>query len=419
MKIYYKGRILYNENNDYTFFKLTGKSSPINISKLDRFELKLNCTDYFYLENHLNDFNKTLEPIDDKQLISVLDKLNIFFTNLNYGQIIFEIVEDTDGYFYAKELITGLLFPLNKNPKIDYYFNYDNDKILSKVLTYTNNNLARFYHLVYLTEVATKNDINNYLYNNKNASKKDPYSTFKTTVETKYNENVFNKEIVLKEYPKEKQNELTKIIEDIEYLLNLLKKQNLELYKQSNNDYLSILNKNKHSLVYCEPSKKDLLNILSTIKLNLLITENECTDIFKYLNNIIENYNIKIINKEISVNDINIKDLDSFSEMFLISKNNYTIEEQRDILKKIALLYLLVVKHNIDNINIDNLEQSYFKDFIKTIVLHISGLYESTLIKDDISIDYKQDLNIEFVLELIRNMEFNNIKEEDTKKLIK
>ena len=52
-----------------------------------------------------------------------------------------------------------------------------------------------------------------------------------------------------------------------------------------------------------------------------------------------QNYFNKLVNDQNEEVNINIIDIDNFTDMFLKSKDNYTIIEQREIIKKISLNY--------------------------------------------------------------------------------
>ena len=101
--------------------------------------------------------------------------------------------------------------------------------------------------------------------------------------------------------------------------------------------------------------------------------------------------------------------------MFLKSKENYIVTEQREILKKINLLYILSIKYNINNIDSTNLVNSYFKENIKTTILNINELSENNII-DNVSLDFSKIYSLEETLDIIKNINFN---EKDIKKLIK
>lgn len=113
--------------------------------------------------------------------------------------------------------------------------------------------------------------------------------------------------------------------------------------------------------------------------------------------------------------ELNITDIDSLVEMILKSKDDYTIIDQRIILKKLSLLYVLIIKDNINNIDSSNLENSYFKENIKSIILSINELSENNII-EEASLDFSKLYSIEETLEIIKNI---NFKGKDIKKLIK
>ena len=117
--------------------------------------------------------------------------------------IIYEIVESIDGNYYGKELLTGLLFPIREKAIVEYFYNYDNDHSIEKRFTYKDDNIDRFKYILHEDDVASINKVEEYL------NKRDE-TKYIANIKALHNENVFNKEIILKENePLETQNELT------------------------------------------------------------------------------------------------------------------------------------------------------------------------------------------------------------------
>ena len=421
MKVYYKGFLIDSEETS-DIFKITSVSTKSYCYNSDNEDLRLSEKDLTYYENNIYDWHKKYDGITDGKLIEVLKKIpNVVSKQVNEPTyIFFEIVKDNSGNEYGKELITGLLFPLRKKANTEkFFYGINKPWIIEKVQTYKDNNIARFKYIVHITEVASMNDVKNYL-DIKNTTKN--LITFKNKIEHIYNENIFKNEIeLIDEEPLEKQNETTKVMEDLEYLLKQLKKHNNDLYIKYTNKYKELIETNHYSNNYYEPQKRDFINLLSSIKLALVITNENCDNINEYLDVIITKYLDKIINDEIDevITNINIDDIENLNDMFLKDKNNYSIINQRNILKKISLLYLLVVKVNIDKININDLNNSYFNDNIKTILIYIDELKIENIINCDINIDFVKNYFPNEVIEIIRNIKFNKIDKENIKKLIR
>lgn len=415
-KIYYIG-YLYKSYNRTDTSKYVDNSITRYIhdkkNKLDRASFyELSDDDFAYLKLNISEWDNKTSGIRNGKINSILNQIN-FTKNRSIGEkIIYEIVEDKSGIKYAKEIITGLLFPLENNiDDIRYIYSIINNSI-QKNITYSDPNLARFQYITTKEEAASINEINTYLNRENN---KKVLDDFKQQIKKYYNENVFNKEIILKEKEElESQDDATILMEDIEYILNLLKAKNIELYNKHYNEYQKLyIGKNTNNIYI--PKKRDFSNLLSKIKLSLLINDSKCNNITEFLDIAIENYFNKLISKEKIETNINLIDIENFTDMFLKSKDNYTIIEQRDIIKKISLLYIFVIKDNINNIDSSNLENSYFKENIKTMILNINELSENNIIVS-VSLDFSKIYSLKETLDIIKNI---NFKEKDIKKLIK
>lgn len=423
MKVYYRGRLIKNDSSDYSKFIMRFYSKLwIYKNDLRRDELKLNSGEFTYLKNNLEVWVDQYTNITDEELLKVLRKIYKICSKqipLNSTSIIYEKVKDVDGNIYGKEILTNRLFPLRNDDMAneEFFYNIDNNRCIERRLTFINNNMAKFAFIISPDEVASINEVNEYLEIANNQKELTKHNKEITQI---YQENVFNKEIVLEKAEiLEPQNEITKIMENIEFVLNTLKHRNEKLYKKHNIQYEKVCNFSNNSNNYVEPDKQELLNILSNIKLSFLLNQENCDNIIDYLNLLITTYLNKLINNEIDFNDVNAMDIENFTDLFLKSKNNYTIQEQRLILTKISMLYLLVAKTNIDNINISSLENSYFKDNTKTIILNICALKELGLIDVNINDNSIEDFSIENVLNIIGSIEFNKFEKESIKKMIK
>jgi len=266
--------------------------------------------------------------------------------------------------------------------------------------------MAKTKYAVVFNQVASKNMIDEY----------KRKILLRGKIKKLYKKNVFQKEIVKKkEKVLEVQNEHTKLMEDIELLLQLLKKQNPKAYSKLKEEYKKIKNGKDDTLVAIEPTIEDFKRLVSKIKLYSVVDE----DLPNYLSNIIEDYYVKMVNNELNNKDLNINDLDNITEMFLISKDDYEIKIQRHIIKKICILYLFVIKSNIDNINVNKLNESYFKDNLKTILLHILALNDIKIIKNAPNVNFDDNITVESIFNMIKEIEFNKLDKEKVKNLIK
>lgn len=417
MKVYYVGSLYDNSSTDYSKFVANSSIGTFDTKGLNRTNLKIDYEDFDYLISNLRNFRVVFEGIDDKRLIRILNKsnLNLYRCSSSFSSIIFEIIESEDGTKYGKEILTGLLFPLELNPQTKYFYGRNGAWNLEMEKTYIDNNIARFRYILSINEVASLNKIEQY----KSKSKSD-LNDFIKNLATKHNENVFKKQIIEKEIePLKEQNALTKLMEEIEYLLQLLKQYNVDLYNKLSLEYKKLLNDNNDSLVATNPSKKELQNFLANIKLTLLVNENKKDSLCEYLTDAAVRYFNRLNSNELNNQDLNINDIDVLTEMFLSNKDNYTAIEQRNILTKFSMLYLFIVKANINDLNIEDLKESYFSKNLKTIILIIFELYEFNIITTPINITSKDNITIEKVLETIKSIGFNKIENIKTKNLTK
>lgn len=414
MKIYYRGNLIENKDTDYSKFTKKYERDAFYISEQTPNGLKLSGSEFDYLKRELDNYRVTYEPIDNEHLIKILNKANAFYSEqCAFSSVIFEIIESEDGKKYGKELLTGLMFPLPVNPQIKYYYGFNEKYDLFLEKTYTDDNVARFRYILTPLSVASINEVENY------KSKKDK-TNFIRSITYYYKENVFKKQIIEKEIePLKEQNILTKLMEEIEYLLQLLKQYNIDAYNRLSLEYEKLLKKNNDSLVATDPSKKELKNFLANLKLSLLVSENKKDNLSEYLTDASVNYFDKMSSNELSNGDLNINDIDVLTEMFLSNKDNYTAINQREILIKFSMLYLLVTKANINNINIENLKESYFSKNLKTIVLCMFTLHENGVINSPINITSNDNITIESVVEIIKQIEFNKQEKDKIKNLIK
>lgn len=418
MKVYYYGSIVGNDSTDYSKY-IDEFEKYVNLGELNRITIGIDFGDFDYLKKSLRNYDGIVAGIDDSKTISILDKTkNLFFKSRTVkARVIYEIITDQKGKKYGKELLTGFIFPLPINRETKYYYGIDRVHTLKKIDIYSDDNVARFKYILTLDEVASINAVNEM--KNLHLKPKD-YNAYIDNLKYLFNENVFKNQIIEKQpEPLQEQNELTKIMEDIEFLLIILKRNNIELYNKHLEEYKNIKNSDEKDLVKSEPTKKELSTLLSSIKLSVLICEENCNNILDYLNIVTQKYFEKMQSNGLNNQDLNINDLDNITEMFLKDKDAYSIQVQRDVLKRLSLLYLFVVKSNIDKINIEGLNESYFKDNLKTILLSILTLNEVQIIKNAPNVNFDDNVTVESIFDMIKEIEFNKADKDKVKNLIK
>lgn len=83
------------------------------------------------------------------------------------------------------------------------------------------------------------------------------------------------------------------------------------------------------------------------------------------------------------------------------------------------MIYLFEVMENKDKIDIRILENSYFKDNIKSIILGIKRLQEIGILESNINLYLDKDISTINVVNIIKELKVKKIDLEESKKLIK
>lgn len=371
-----------------------------------------------------SDYKDTI--IEDSKVIeffrSILEKNDVPYSRYGYRfDLIYEPFKSFDGRSYAKELITGLIFPVINISEFDVSYklcllndtNYYSEREFALESSYalSIDDLDKCGSFICNTSVADINEVEEYLHRyDKGFGRNRKKQTHIDTVTTLFKKNVFNREIKQTTQKKETQNDITLLMENIEFLLRKLKTINPSSYKDLESEYNEILSENTNTKTEIDIDK--LKELESRIKLSLVF-QNQ--NINEYLETTRIEYIRSFTSKSKSPN-ISLDDLDRITELFLKTKNNYSIIEQRKILRNIASLYFFEVKESISVISKERLERSYFVDNIKSILICIESLNELGFI--NINLNIYDDLTLDNLLEIIRSIEFVELSEEDCMKLI-
>lgn len=338
-----------------------------------------------------------------------------------YMPIIYKIVIDDLGYLYAKEIISGYLFPIinDNNINVNYHDNIDiTDKNpknfvvdyslkLIFEITYKNTKVANLNTVIYEKEceIATPNEVEEYLNRfNKGLFKDKKKNIFINNIKRLYNQNTYNDEIIIQEPKKKiervKQDPITLAMERIEALLYQIGKIDMNLKNEKEKVYQNILNEEDNNLS---------LNPLSLVNLNTLIADLEFIiqfgnkkkddDIINYLQNLLNEY-VDGIETERT-----IKDIDNLNELFLKMKNNYSIISQRKVIVNLSYLYIYEIYENKDTILLEELQDSYFNDNLNTILICIAEMIDNEVIENNILINF-DNVTPEYVLNIIKNIKF-------------
>ena len=431
---YYKGLIINKRMmKDYEYSELIGSSSiqydgvylfsifnqleankKSELRKLLSESINRNCYNIQITDKNLINYFNNYYNLSNLDIIQNINKLSKSLGTT--VEIIYELVKDKDGYLFAKELYTKQLFPIyNKkcevfNYDIKYNSNNDNYNLYIKP-TIEVSSLLKCENFIVGHKIADLNDYDRYvnMFKSRRILKKQDdkrREIFKQSIIKFANENVFKEDFKLedkkekKEIIKVNQNIETSLMEDIEYSLMKLKDIDNDLYLEYKNKYDILLNK--------EVNKEGLAFLLGELEYSLIFKKRNIDGILDYINNLKNEYLDNLINNHDNKTDINLKKIDKISELFLNIKNKFSLLNQREVLKKIAFLYLMEVYENIDIITIEELNDSYFSSNLKSIIMWINYLIEQDIIECDYIVSLREELTTDIVLDVIRNINLKN-----------
>lgn len=424
-------RLIYSYGS---FSKLNGK----DFANIDSKSQEI-LTNYLKsLSNRITEF-ETFQ-IDDEEIIKILNKeysntQHYYIDNSAYEEIIYERVEDQDGNIYAKELLTGSLFPIECDGTIETKV-YTIKRLVTNGgiadycdLTISSDsnhvNYARIEKIVTDYKIASPNDVENYKtqfdggFRHQKAKEK-----FLRKIREDSMSNTLDSEVEvfpIKPKKKEKrkreiQNITTKCMENIEYLIQKLKKVNPAKAKEFSEEYdhaLNIEDIMQNKMV----SEATLIALEAKLEFELMFSKGENTSLADKIEDLKREYLSHFVSETQNKTSITLDDLDKLMELFLKTKDSYSILEQRKILRNFASVYALEVKENESEVTVERLQDSYFEDLKKSILLFINALVESGYVKDNIITELTDTENTEEILNLIKNLEFKKISLEDAKEL--
>lgn len=362
------------------------------------------------------------------------DELQIINKFLNKNKkntysVIYEIVTDQNGCIYGKELLSGLLFPINEYAnylskssfEIGYSYgeNYSRDCYLNQTTECHHANYEHIKFVITDHKVATQNDLDNYRERyTKSFNHKHKLKKHLKLLSNSYKSNVFSNTPVIDEFtlPLEPTPE-SLLMDNIEYLLLKLSNYNQELSNKYMVEYQNLLTDNSSLKVM--PANTTSLKLLEhKIKLALSGDKGNALNIIDYLNNLCKTYLESFLTNNSSSTKITLEELDKLYENYLIISSDFSLPAQRNISRNFTLLYLLEIKENISTINITDLSNSYVSKNLKSFLITIDALNSLNLI-EPISIDLFHQLTIENIINMISQIQFKKITTEQTTELIK
>lgn len=377
--------------------------------------------------------------ITDPEIIVILDReykslVHDYDGISSRDEIIYEKVSDEEGNIYGREILTGSLFPIASDTSIDFKEyeierNYRSINGIVMTLTITQNfkhrNYARLETILVDNEVATPKEIEEYKTRFDTGFRREKKKeAFLKRIRENSNTNTLIEEVevsVIKPKKKEKrqretQDNITKVMESIEYLIRKLKKIDPTKAKEFNKKYElalneeDILSKNNISLA-------TLINLEASLEFELMFTKGKNTTLTGKLEELKKEYLTYFVTDSKAKTKITLDDLDKLMELFLKTKDNYSLIEQRKILRNFASVYMLEVKENESEVTLKRLEDSYFEDLKKSIMICIDALIENGFVESNMIAELSKEETTEEVLNLIRSLEFNKLSKEQVKEL--
>lgn len=441
----YKGTMFRLEDIDYYEEELEYSIGRVRVKKENgkNFE-NIDDSNSFKIAYSIGRKLKSMEEDDsfeirDPEIIAILDReykelVHDYDGISSRDEIIYEKVSDEEGNIYGREILTGSLFPIASDTSIDVKeYEVEKNQAWSNeidfTLTITQNfkhrNYARLETILVDNEVASPNEIEEYKTRFdtgfRHEKKKEE---FLRRIRENSNANTLIDEVevsVIKPKKKEKkqretQDNTTKVMESIEYLIRKLKKINPEKAKEFNEKYEAALNEedilSKRSI-----SLATLISIEASLEFELMFTKGENTTLTGKLEELKKEYLTYFVTDSKAKTKITLDDLDKLMELFLKTKDNYSLIEQRKILRNFASVYMFEVKENESEITLKRLEDSYFEDLKKSIMICIDALIENGFVESNMIAELSKEETTEEVLNLIRSLEFNKLSKEQVKEL--
>lgn len=225
--------------------------------------------------------------------------------------------------------------------------------------------------------------------------------------------NRFNKQeiepveiIEKKEEPQiEKIESLKDIMENIDFLLVKLGQIDKDLQIAKTKEYENMLDSENKTLTlypFLDKSLESFRDDLKIIVENLQI-KNE--SILECLNSMINEYNLGETPQTLS-------DIDKLYETFESSKDKYPLTTQRKFIFDLGLLYIYEIYENRNNITVERVNNSYFRNNLKIILVRLNELINSGIVENNFVIDFDEEVTVDYVLECIKKIKFIKNKKE-------
>ena len=417
-----------NDRYKYVAVFIKEKMTSVRNSNLDS-DLALKRTPSFCSTINGYEMNLSQKLWNDGSIVEnlVYPKVNFYKLSETVDkEVIFKLVEK-DGFLYAEDLLTNVVFPIIRTNDIEE--EYTADIVSSSDRWFDNikyecwvNFEPKFNNPNYESVISSfsfffekdmrrvqKKEIEAYLTKHNKRGTDAEWKRYDKKRDILMSHFPFQKrskdvcDVKVKEEVKEsineKQSPINMVMENIESLLYKLGKVSPDTKRVKEEQYLLYLNSEKDPLTLTPPTYANLKALEGELEFILSYTKNGSEDIVETLENIASEYNEGVVTPR------TIADIDELSKFFLKMKNSYSLLIQRKTIKLLSQLYIYEIYENRDSITLKDLNSSYFKEFIKTIILCINEMIDEGKIENNIFID-SDNLDEYYVLDLIKNIVF-------------
>lgn len=310
-------------------------------------------------------------------------------------KIFFEKVVDTEGNVYAREITTGLLFPLLEECNVENKYYFAKPELVNSVLLIIKQNFTHesFHALnlgIFLYSPASIAEIEEYVRN-----------ISKSKIKELYENNSFAKNISIVEQDeeeKELREKVMTLLEQIEYKLSLLKPNQMI---DTINSELTKLSSNKIS---DEEYLRKLLEISDRVE---LLSISKGYDDFNAFLKIKAASCLNFIGRKEDF-DIDLNWINSLFDLFLRQNTDYSASEQRSITKSFVMMYIAVIKKY--DLTEEDLEESHFKDLLLTAHVCLNELAKEGLILDTVSETELTNISLSSVIDCIKGKKFKSAR---------
>lgn len=422
MKVYYKGNLIKNLLCPRKVLGQLNHSIMFNDKKIVIYEDFVPLS----IKDKLNYYSFNRRNAEGTININNPDIFTLFYQiSSTSKELIFEIVEDINGHFYGKELITNCLFPIvstnNFNCLLKWTLKNNLVSIEDYKITLTNPNLKEATR--YLLDIpnhqnslklANQNEVTDYLNQFKKGFRHEQkLIKFQEQMQRLANQNIYSQEITLKEtkiMQKLKSSQETIIMENIEFLLLKLKKENSTSYELLNQEYQNILN-SANTLTTTPLVLQTLISLEAKIESCFFNQKRNIISLLDYINKLVLEY---LNQKETK---LTFQDIFKLNELFMKQKGEYSLVNQRLFQRNISILYFFELYEQKDNLDIEELNNTYIVDNLKTIIIVINTFQEENILTYDYYLDLN-NISLDSAINLIKSIKFTKNSTDKIKKLL-